>query len=90
MSKAIGIAVDGNVEWHAPGVVSDYDTLCGYDANDPACSDAGIICGYDANDPGIGTSGTVKSGRGQKITCEQCKAIWQATQALRLRSTDFA
>lgn len=74
MSKAIGIAVDGNVEWHAPGVVSDYDTLCG----------------YDANDPGIGTSGTVKSGRGQKITCEQCKAIWQATQALRLRSTDFA
>ena len=74
MSTAVGLTVDGIVEWHAPGVVSDYDTLCG----------------YDANDPGIGTGGTVQPGRGQKITCEQCKAIWEATQALRLRSTDFA
>ncbi len=36
MSKAVGVKVEGGeVEWHAAGVVHDYDT-CGLDANDPS------------------------------------------------------
>ena len=73
MSKAIGVQVGDSVEWHAPGVVSDYDTLCG----------------LDANDSGIDTHGVVQARKGQKITCVQCKTIWEGTKALRLRSTDF-
>lgn len=74
MSKVIGVKMDtGEVIWHAPGVVSDYDTLCGLDANDSEAD----------------TYGTVEPKRGQKITCESCKAIWERTVALRLRATDF-
>lgn len=73
MSKAIGVREDGEVVWHVPGVVQDYDTLCGTDADDPE----------------LGHQGTVKPKRGQKITCVQCKAIWQATMALKIRATDF-
>lgn len=74
MKKVVGVNMGfGSVEWHAPGVVSDYTTMCGLDANDSS----------------VGTHGTVEPGRGQKITCESCKAIWERTVALRLRVTDF-
>lgn len=73
MSKAVGVETDDGTEWHAPGVVSDYDTLCG----------------IDANDPGIGFHGLVTAKRGQKITCEQCRSVWEGVVALRLRATDF-
>ena len=74
ISKVVGVKMDtGEVIWHAPGVVSDYDTMCGLDANDSEAD----------------TYGTVVPKRGQKITCESCKSIWERTVALRLRVADF-
>lgn len=73
MSKAIGVMEQGEVVWHAPGVVQDYCTLCGTDSDDPE----------------LGHEGLVQPKRGQKITCEQCKDIWQRTIDLKLRATDF-
>jgi hypothetical protein len=74
MSKAIGVIVEGGeVEWHAAGVVQDYDTLCGVDANDPS----------------EGMHGTVEAPRGQKITCTECASIFVRTQALGLRRASF-
>ena len=74
MSKAVGVLICGETTWHAAGVVSDYDTLCG----------------IDANDPGLGFDGLVEAHKGQKITCAECKTVWLRMQALRLRSSDFA
>ncbi len=74
MSKAIGVRIEGEVEWHAPGVGgSDHHTLCGVDANDEA----------------IGHYGVVEARPGQKITCHQCFTIWREVVALKLRSSDF-
>lgn len=73
MGKAVGVQVGDLIEWHAPSVTNEYDTLCGLDAEDSK----------------IDTHGLVQAGRGQKITCEQCKTIWEGVKALRLRSTDF-
>ena len=73
MSKAVGVVIDGEASWHAPGVFDDYATLCGIDANDPA----------------IGHQGTVEPKRGQKVECRTCKTIWANTMALKLRSPDF-
>lgn len=74
MSKAVGVRIDGKVEWHAPAAGgNDYHTLCGIDALDPA----------------IGNTGIVKTPRGQKIECGQCRAIWADVIALRLRKGDF-
>jgi hypothetical protein len=73
MSKAIGVVIDGETQWHARGVFDDYDTLCGIDSNDPA----------------IGHQGTMEPLRGQKIDCITCKTIWSNTVALKLRSSDF-
>ena len=62
-------------QWHAPGVFGpDYDTLCGIDANDPT----------------IGHEGLVTAKRGQKITCMNCKMIWQGVVAMNLRKASFA
>lgn len=75
MSKVIGVNVDGVAEWHIPGVgVSDYDTLC---------------C-LDANDPSVGHAGLVQPTKGQKITCEFCKMIWEGVIDLKLKKSDFA
>ena len=75
MSKAIGVIVDGNVEWHAHHHgVGDYNTLCG----------------IDADDPNIGHEGTVEAKRGQKITCQTCREIWRGTVALNLRESSFS
>lgn len=73
MSKAIGVDIDGEVVWHARGVVSDHDTLCG----------------LDSNDPDIGHNGTVEAKRGQKITCSTCYSIWKETVELGLRASNF-
>ena len=73
MSKVIGVVIDGEPSWHAQGVLSDYDTLCGVDANDPT----------------IGHGGTVTPRRGQKIDCQNCKTMWLNMRALRLRATNF-
>ena len=87
MSKAIGVRVGESqsphsteeptvvrIEWHAPGAgVTDHHTLCGMDADDPT----------------IGLFGFVQPKRGQKITCDTCKAMWKGTMALRLRASDF-
>lgn len=75
MTKVIGVRMDfDDIEWHAPGVVSDYDTLCGVDANDPS----------------IGHYGTVPAPRGQRITCTECRQIFERFSALHLRAADFA
>lgn len=74
MSKVLGVDIDGVVEWHAPNVAGpDYDTLCGVDADDPA----------------IGHEGLIPAKRGQKITCMQCKMIWEGVVALKLRKSNF-
>jgi hypothetical protein len=73
MTRAVGVVIDGEVTWHAPGVFDDYATLCGIDAHDPA----------------IGQQGTVEPMRGQKIECGTCKTIWTNTIALKLRGPDF-
>lgn len=75
MTKAVGVVIDGVLGWHAGGPgVTDHDTLCGVDANDPA----------------IGHTGVVVAKRGQKITCATCKAVWCGTVALGLKTSDFA
>lgn len=73
MDKVIGVLIDEEVEWHAPGIVQGYDTMCGLDASDAS----------------IGHGGTVTAKRGQKITCGECKSIWERTVALKLRETNF-
>lgn len=74
MSKAVGVLVDGVVEWHAPRVAGpDYDTLCGIDAHDPE----------------VGHQGLVPTKRGQKINCPECKRVWEGVLALRLRKSSF-
>lgn len=74
MSKAVGILINGEVEWHAPGHgATDYNSLCGLDADDPK----------------IGHGGLVSANRGQKITCMTCKVIWESVLEMRLRKTDF-
>lgn len=75
MSRIIGVVIDGETSWHAANSgPTDYDTLCGLDANDPT----------------IGHTGLVKWQRGQKITCAVCHGIWSGLAALRLRKSDFA
>lgn len=74
MKNIIGVIVDGETEWHARGVgPSDYDTLCGTDANDPT----------------LGHQGTLQPRRGQKITCWQCHTIWRGVRELNLRQSSF-
>ncbi len=74
MTKAVGVILDGVDTWHAHGVHSDYNTLCGIDADDPTIGHDGL---------------TEHIPRGQKITCEQCWSIWRNMRALRLRESDF-
>lgn len=74
MSKAVGVLIDGVATWHAPGVSGpDYDTLCGIDANDPA----------------VGHEGLIPAKRGQKITCGECRRVWERVVALNLRKASF-
>lgn len=73
--KMIGVRVEDTVEWHAAGIgPNDYDTMCGIDANDPQ----------------IGHYGTVQAKRGTKISCKQCRAMFEGFKSLRLRDSDFA
>ena len=74
MSKIVGVNGEDGVVWHAAGVATDYDTLCGIDASDPA----------------IGHFGTLPSSRRDKINCAACKAIFEGFRRLGLRATDFA
>jgi len=75
MKKVVGTNIDGRVEWHARPISSnDYHTMCG----------------VDAYDPDIGHHGTVEPPKGQKITCLQCRAMWEGFRALGLRDSDFA
>lgn len=62
------------IEWHAPVVIDDNDTLCG----------------MVANDFGVGTYGRVEPRRGQQITRVQCHIIWSETLALKLHESNFA
>lgn len=74
MSKIIGVEIDGRVEWHAASIgATDYDTMCS----------------VDAFDPDIGHQGTVPAVRGTKITCLQCKSMFNGFRALGLRQSDF-
>lgn len=71
--KVIGVDINGEIEWHIVGVMHDYDTACGLDANDPT----------------LGHQGVVEAKRSQKITCEQCRDLWLRLRELRLRQSDF-
>lgn len=74
MSKAVGIQTSEGVEWHAPGVVHDYATLCGMDGNDHIVDQLGVV----------------QPARGQKITCSTCAAIFRELKGLKLTERDFA
>jgi hypothetical protein len=75
MSKAVGVLINGSVEWHAPAAGGgDYHTLCGLDAADET----------------LGHMGFVEAKRGQKIDCHQCLGIWRDVIAMRLRRSDFS
>jgi hypothetical protein len=73
--KVVGVLIEGESTWHAPHAgPGDYNTLCGIDADDPS----------------IGHQGVIETPPGQKITCAQCKLIWEGVRALRLTSRHFA
>ena len=72
--KTVGILIDGESTFHAASHGhGDYNSLCGIDADDPS----------------IGHGGPVPAARGQKITCQQCFAIWRGTLELKLRASNF-
>lgn len=71
----VGVIIDGRTEWHLPGVINDYATLCGVDGNDA--------------DPFVAQSPAEAPRAGQKITCVQCHALWRKIASLRLRARDF-
>ena len=65
---------DTETAWHlVGGAVSDYNTLCGIDADDPE----------------IGHHGTVRPKRGQKVTCSSCIGIYRHIKSLRISECDF-
>ena len=74
-AKVIGVDIDGHMEWHAPSVLSG-----GY----------ATLCGLDGHDERTGQRGVSPAPRGQKITCPQCKLLWQGVMLLKLDPDDFA
>lgn len=67
----VGIRTDEGDEFHIGAPPGpDYHTLCGVDADDPA----------------IGHHGVTPVPRGQVVTCQQCKSIYQFVKLLRLGS----
>ncbi|MGD2065594.1 MAG: hypothetical protein PVI43_00305 [Candidatus Bathyarchaeota archaeon] len=76
MSRVIGVRESDGVIWHAINCFpTDYDTLCGLDANDPYIH--------------VGTFGTVKAPPGQKITCPQCISVFTGFREAGFRKSDF-
>lgn len=73
MTELVGVMIDGELTVHAPGVSSDYDTLCGIDADDPK----------------IGHEGRVPVHPTKFITCQMCYVVWKRTLELGLREKDF-
>ena len=71
--KVVGVLIDGEPTYHVQGVANDYDTLCGLDANDES----------------IGHGGLIGVKRGQKIDCQQCRAVWSGVMAMHLRASNF-
>lgn len=76
MNKVVGFETHSGVEWHAINGIAgaDYDTLCGLDAKDDA----------------IGHYGIVEAVAGQKITCQQCYAVWKGVSLSRLKESMFS
>ena len=68
-----GVQIGDEVEYHAAGVIGDFHTLCG----------------LDADDPGIDAMGAVAAKRGQKITCSSCHTIWRGVVDMGLRQSNF-
>lgn len=74
MSKIVGVMIGGKPTWHAaPAGSGNFDTLCRIDADDPT----------------LGHEGLIEAKRGQKINCDDCRAIWSKVVSLRLRSSSF-
>ena len=74
-SKAVGVICDGNLEWHMYGLgASDYVTACG----------------LDGHDPDIGQEMGPLPEPGQKITCQQCWALYKAFRESGVTAKDFA
>lgn len=71
----VGIDADGVIDWHIPGVINDYATICGMDGNDHLSGQRPVV---------------TQPLRGQKITCHHCWAIWSRVMSMRIRPTNFA
>ena len=74
MSKAIGVYLDGELEWHMPS--------CGGPDNI-------TFCGLDGDDPTIGQTMGPSPKRGQKITCGMCYTLFKNFKELKIRESDF-
>lgn len=62
------------IEWHIINVAgTDYATACGLDGDDAYA----------------GTFGTEPARPGTRVTCMQCRTIWDGFRSLRLRDSDF-
>ena len=73
-SAIVGVLTDNEMMFHLPASgVSNYDSLCGIDADDPA----------------IGHNGFVNVPKGQKVNCASCKGIYLLIRDLKVRVTDF-
>lgn len=74
--KLVGVHTEEDgLQWHLPGCISDYATLCG----------------LDGDDPGVGQSmETATPPRGQKCNCPHCRAIWTHVVGLHVKLGDFA
>jgi len=67
MSKRVATLIDGERQVHMVGGVSDYDTSCGIDMNDPT----------------LGQFPENLSETKDKIDCSACLRIWQSAKAYR-------
>lgn len=69
MGNIIGVVMEGEETlFHIEGnPITDHDTLCGIDADDPE----------------IGHLGTIQAPKNQKANCWQCRDIFEFVQPLK-------
>jgi hypothetical protein len=66
MKRYVAISQSGHVDIHLPHPTGNYATLCGMDGDDP--------------DPMVDQV-AVAVPRGAKVTCRECREIWQLARS---------
>lgn len=67
----------------------DGTELTTYHLPPSSISDFHTLCAIDAFDSNVGTYGTIDAGKGQKVDCAQCFAIWSAVKKFGATRKDF-